>query len=444
MATAAVEYNGSTVLLDEAQWRSDDFPAAQTQRRLAGQRGVVIPSTLQGARIVTITGQIAENDEDTARATLDTIGNILDVNEPKLLKLWTDRQIYAVAEQWTQRPLNNVGTAWDITIPFVCPDPRWQSTTLTTVTASQGTNGQYDQVYSWGLDYDGTAPFDPHLYFTMERTDNTVDFTYYGPNMLTNTRFELGEDADDDGVPDGWVGFTYGAAAEQRYSFTDPHACIILNSTTGPENGALYQEVPFTEAGIEISCRFEFLVLKSTDPNDTIRLYLREQNVSDDTYDLIGSAVDMVKGVDWEVGTWYTIEMEDATTTTGDGGEGIKQLRMWMMARTANDKEVTVLIRKPAMVRSGTASFPGHFNNRQFTIGVPDSHWLPGEIYEVDCADKEVRYMDANEWQLGWDYFGGDERFFQLDPATPDLHFSWEIDGAVRRTMHYREAFWNA
>jgi len=55
-----------------------------------------------------------------------------------------------------------------------------------------------------------------------------------------------------------------------------------------------------------------------------------------------------------------------------------------------------------------------------------------------------VRYMDGNEWTVAWDYFGGGKRFFQLDPATPDLHFSWEIDGAVRRTMHYREAFWNA
>jgi len=444
VATESFQYNDNTTLLTEAEAWSEDLSAASDQRTLAMQRGVYLPSTLAGPRVVHITGRIMEDDADAARAVWESLCNALAVDEPKYLYLWNDRRILAVCESISHTYPDGLPTSIDIKLDFLCPDPIWESTTETVQSLEQGTAGSTDQDFSWYIDYDGGAPAPPVLKFVWDHPENQINlFTYYGPNLLTNTRFDLGESTAEPGVPESWVASNYGQTQHGddivHYSHDQSlqQAEMILNPNTGDQAGGLYQDIIFTEAAQDISARVEFSVVKKSGATNTMWVRMIHYDANDAV--LQTDTTTITQG-GFPSAAWTTMEVEAKTTPAT-----VAYVRFEMGGTAVGGGALSVLFRKPALVRHASASFPGHFDNKSFTV-LPTVHldWIWGEVFEINSREHKVGYYQGNDWEPGWPFFGGAQNFFELDPATPLLHFSWNIDHDIVRHIIYRERFWNA
>lgn len=451
MATASLEYNGCTILLEGADHWEEELEAGAQQLDLTMQRGAYLPSTLQGPRIVGVSGTLmsAEGDADAVRAQLEELAAALAVDEPKWLYLWTNRRIRAVAENFRHKYQDGLPHACDIQIDFKCPDPIWEDTAPTVLYDSGGASGDADTLLTFAVDYKGTAPSYPLLRFTMNHPANAVkDWTCYGPNLLTNTRFDQGESATQAGVPWAWdvnIGSgraAYGAAGT-RYGFTENQAQIAVE-TAGPQViCGLCQAVPLTEIGTVCSGQAEVNLTKVSGAGvHPVLARIEYLNAAGAVIVGTGGIVYSVPDYDW-----HTVKVENfAAPALTAYVRFVIEITIGLIPQGAS-----VLIRNAALVRSATASFPGHFNNKVLDVSRAGQGgvWQWGEAFEVDNEGKTVRYHGGNEYVSAWPYFDNAARdsrqdFFQLDPSALPLHFSYLVDNSVRWALDYKERWWNA
>ena len=442
MATVALSYNGCTVLLQDAEIVTDEVDAARDVHTLAMQRGVYLPSTLEGARLIHITGLIAEEtgDEDAVRATLNELAAALAVEELEWLYLWNDRRIQAVRQGFTKDYVDQQPFAAKIGIDFYCPDPRWQATAPTVLEGSGGLSGISGlsggfaaQQYTFAITRTGTAPTEPLFRFTMNHPDNEVrNWTYYGPNLLTNTRFDLGESTTEPGMPVSWTAMGYGTPG-RYYSHTEDKASIIINEDgTGARTSGLCQTVLFCEAGVTVSGQADICITKTTSgPIAWVRIeFLNAAMATLATHESVQYTT--------TGGTFITVGNANRVSPGGTA-----YVRFSIMCYVQAGAQVGVLARNCALVRAATSSFPGHFDNKVFDIATATT-WRWGESVEVDVAEKAVRYFRGNDWVVGWPYFTEEQDMPVMDASSLPLHFSYECDHHVHWVIERTEKYWEA
>lgn len=458
-AVVELSYNGFDMLKDVEAW-SEDLSASLSEQKLVERRGALLPSTLEGPRIAHIkakmfgTGANPKADLRSQRAALDSA---LSVSEPRPLILFQDRQIDAVRESVRYTPIEGMPQAWSVEIDFICPDPLWRAVSKIVDRVEAQPSGSVAELFSWGVDsseFTGNAPTPPELRFTLlDSVCTLTDYTYYGPNLLTNTRFTEGESADP-GVPVDWEDDS--ELGESHLSFGDQEAWIHgkYNTTVGTHSAVLSQDIPFTEPNVTLCAQVEVRINRNSHPDNRITLQIEQYDSSDTQIGLdhITLATADPEWPGYEDWSWFTLSLvEDAVGSPIQTNAGVSYIRFRVGVKPAEDPdtgdpgEIGINLRNPALLRgTDTPFFPGHFSNIQWSLDLGGSSFSPGEVVRVDNTNREVWYYTYDDRVSAWEFFTGDEPFFELQPIQTDeeLHFSLNQNGLVYRMMEYNSRFW--
>jgi hypothetical protein len=323
-------------------------------KELPGYEGVHIPDIRRGARIIHLSGKVLADSPDDARADMDTLGLMFGTRELQPLYFATDRFCLCYVQHWKAGFDDQVATAITWEADLYAPLPLWTDAAESTDTF-QLAGGAGAQAFTSGLAIDCGAPTWPEFRLYAKGPGSYL-WEWFGANLLRNTTFTQGQNPAQVGVPLYWTSDNFGDA--QAYlAYAKPSAqrpagpgfsagalgSMMLQGAPGQDSVNLWQAVPFTETGQDLSAFVGF----RSGPGAEVTLSLQALDAGGSP---LGEPVTASVATD---GTYMELAASGLTTPADTAAV------QWMVT-AANDGPIHVQVDRPALVRCATGFWPGH------------------------------------------------------------------------------------
>ena len=324
-------------------------------KELPGYEGVHIPDIRRGARIIHLSGKVLADSADDARAIMDELGLVFGTREIQPLFFSTDRCCLCYVQHWKAGFEDQVVTAVTWEADLYAPLPLWTDAAESTDTF-QVPAVSTAQALTSGLSIPCAAPTWPEFRL-YAKGPGTYLWEWFGANLLRNTTFALGQNPAQVGVPLFFTSDNFGDAGAYL-AYAKPSAqrpagpgfsagalgSMMLQGAPGQDTVNLWQAVPFTEDGEDVSAFVGF----RSGPGAIVTLALQALNSAGAP---LGSPVTASVATD---GTYMELVAEGLTTPANTAAV------QWMVTATNEDGPIHVQVDRPALVRCATAFWPGH------------------------------------------------------------------------------------